>query len=60
VLRRFSEDKVKPSNTPMVVHTLDVARDTFHSKEDEEEALEPEISYLRQLALYYTWLSILD
>ena len=30
----------------MVVHILDIARDPFRPKEDEEELLEPEVPYL--------------
>jgi len=40
VLRHFNMDKAKPSRTPMVVRTLDVARDSFRPKEDEEDVLE--------------------
>ena len=46
MLRRFNEDKAKPSSTPMVVRTLDAKRDPFYPKEDEEEILEPEVPYL--------------
>ena len=54
VLRRFNEDKAKPSSTPMVVRTLDVKRDPFRPKEDEEEILEPEVPYLSAIgALLY-------
>ncbi|KAM2762638.1 hypothetical protein PS2_014340 [Malus domestica] len=54
VLRRFNEDKARPSSTPMVVRTLDAKRDPFHPKEDEEEILEPEVPYLSAIgALLY-------
>ena len=46
VLRHFNEDRAKPSSTPMVIHTLDAARDSFRQKEDEEVILEPEVPYL--------------
>ena len=46
VLQCFDEDKAKPLSIPMIVYTLDVARDPFHPKEDKEEVLEPEIPYL--------------
>ena len=46
VLRRFNVDKAKPSSTPMIVHTLDAIQDTFRLKEDEEEVLELQVSYL--------------
>ena len=60
VLRRFNEDKVKPSSTPMVVRTLDAKRDPFRPKKDEEEILEPKVPYLSAIGLYCTWLSALD
>ncbi|KAM2692792.1 hypothetical protein EV2_007046 [Malus domestica] len=46
VLRRFNEDKAKPSSTHMVVRTLDAKQDPFRPKEDDEEILEPEVPYL--------------
>ncbi|XP_070675798.1 uncharacterized mitochondrial protein AtMg00810-like [Malus domestica] len=46
VLHRLNEDKAKSSSTPMVVRTLDVKRDPFRPKEDDEEILEPEVPYL--------------
>ena len=36
----------------MVIRILDAARDPFHPKEDEEEVLEPKVSYLS--AIYLT------
>ena len=36
VLRRFNEDKAKPSSTPMIVRILDAKRDHFHPNENEE------------------------
>ncbi|XP_070682379.1 uncharacterized mitochondrial protein AtMg00810-like [Malus domestica] len=54
VLRHFNKDKAKPLSTPMVVRTLDVKRDPFRPKNDEEEILEPEVSYLSAIgALLY-------
>ncbi|KAM1936244.1 hypothetical protein ACFX15_013538 [Malus domestica] len=54
VLRRFNEDEVKPSSTPMVVRTLDAKRYPFHPKEDANEILEPEVPYLSAMgALLY-------
>ncbi|KAM2328506.1 hypothetical protein ACFXTH_014967 [Malus domestica] len=46
VLRRFNENKTKPSSTLMVVRTLDAKRDPFRPNEDEEEILKPEVPYL--------------
>ncbi|KAM2216226.1 hypothetical protein ACFXTI_022740 [Malus domestica] len=42
----FSQDKSNPSNTPMVVRSLDAKRDLFHLKEDDEKILEPKVLYL--------------
>ncbi|XP_070677974.1 uncharacterized mitochondrial protein AtMg00810-like [Malus domestica] len=54
VLRHFNEDKAKPSSTHMVIRTLDAKRDPFYPKKDEEEILEPEVSYLGAIgALIY-------
>jgi len=41
---------VKPLSTLVVIRTLDVARDPFRSKEDEEEVLETEVSYLSAIS----------
>ncbi|KAB2617089.1 inosine-5'-monophosphate dehydrogenase 2-like [Pyrus ussuriensis x Pyrus communis] len=46
VLRRFNEDKAKPSSTPMVIRSLDAKQDTFRLNKDDEEILEPEVPYL--------------
>ncbi|KAM2105824.1 hypothetical protein ACFX1R_016287 [Malus domestica] len=46
VLRRFNENKTKPSSTLMVVQTLDAKRNPFRPNEDEEEILEPKVPYL--------------
>ena len=47
VLRRFSHQDAKPSSsTPMVVRSLDIKKDPFRPKEDDEEILSPECSYL--------------
>ena len=46
MLRRFSHHDAKPSSTPMVVRSLDIKKDPFRPKEDDEEILSPECSYL--------------
>ena len=54
VLRRFNEDKAKPSSTPMIVRSLDAKRDPFRPKKEDEEILEPEVPYLSAMdALLY-------
>ncbi|XP_070676241.1 uncharacterized mitochondrial protein AtMg00810-like [Malus domestica] len=51
VLRGFNEDKVKPSGTSMVVHSLDTKQDPFRLKEDDEEILEPKAPYLSAIGV---------
>lgn len=54
VLRRFSHHDVKSSPTPMIVRTLDINKDPFRPKGDDEEILSPECSYLGAIgALLY-------
>ncbi|KAJ9540031.1 hypothetical protein OSB04_026537 [Centaurea solstitialis] len=54
VLRRFSHHDAKPSSTPMIVRSLDIKKDPFRPKEDDEEILSPECSYLGAIgALLY-------
>jgi predicted RNA-binding protein with PUA-like domain len=53
-------DKAHPLSSPMVVKSLNVKNDIFHTKEDDEETLGPEVSYLSVIgALMYhmncTW-----
>mgnify|MGYP001093116649 FL=1 len=45
-MRWFRHDDAKPSSTPMVVRSLDINKDPFRPKEDDEEILSPECSYL--------------
>ncbi|XP_070668886.1 secreted RxLR effector protein 161-like [Malus domestica] len=47
-------DKAYPFNTPMIVRSLDVKKDPFRSKEDDELVLGPEVPYLSAIgALLY-------
>jgi len=47
-------DKAYPLNIPMVVRSLDVKKDIFRPREDNEELLGPEVSYLSAIgALMY-------
>uniref|UniRef100_A0A2N9GY75 Reverse transcriptase zinc-binding domain-containing protein n=1 Tax=Fagus sylvatica TaxID=28930 RepID=A0A2N9GY75_FAGSY len=39
-------DKAHPLSSPMVVRSLDVKKDPFHPKEDDEDTLDHEIPYL--------------
>jgi hypothetical protein len=54
VLRRFSHHDAKSLPTPMIVRTLDINKDPFRPKGDDEEILSPECSYLGAIgALLY-------
>ena len=54
MLRRFSMDKVHPLGTPMVGRSLEITKDPFRPKEDDEEILGAETPYLSAIgALLY-------
>ena len=54
VLKRFYMDKSHPLSSPMVVRSLEVTKDPFRPKEENEELLGPEIPYLNTIgALMY-------
>ena len=54
VLKRFNMDKANPLSTPMVVRSLNVEKDPFRPREDNEEVLGPEVPYLSAIgALMY-------
>ncbi|KAL0533448.1 hypothetical protein IC582_030288 [Cucumis melo] len=54
ILKRFYMDKAHPLNIPMVVRSLDVKKDIFRPREDNEELLGPEVPYLSAIgALMY-------
>ena len=47
-------DKAHPLSSPMVVTSLDVKKDHFHPKEDDEETFGPKVPYLSAIgALMY-------
>ena len=46
VLDRFYMDKTHPLTTPMVVRSLEVEKNPFHPRKQDEEAIGPEFSYL--------------
>ena len=47
-------DKTHPLNSPIVVRSLDVKNDLFHTKEDDEETLGFEVPYFSAIgALIY-------
>jgi len=46
VLKRFNMDKANPLSTPIVVRSLNVKKDPFRPREDNEEVPGPEVPYL--------------
>ena len=54
VLKRFHLDKSYPYSSPIVVRSLEVTKDPFRPKEENEEFLSPERPYLNAIgALMY-------
>ncbi|XP_074363985.1 secreted RxLR effector protein 161-like [Apium graveolens] len=54
ILDRFYMDKTHPLTTPMVVRSLEVEKDPFRSRREDEDALGPEVPYLSTIgALMY-------
>ena len=54
VLKRFYIGKSHPLNSPMVVRSLEVTKDPFQPKEENDELLGPEVPYLSAIgALMY-------
>jgi len=54
VLKRFNMDKANPLSTPMMGRTLNIEKDPFKPKEDNEEDLGSEVPYLSAIgALMY-------
>jgi Reverse transcriptase (RNA-dependent DNA polymerase) len=54
MLKRFNMDKAHPLSTSMVVRSLDVKKDSYRSRENNEKALGPEVPYLSAIeALMY-------
>ncbi|KAM1386426.1 hypothetical protein ACFX2F_032884 [Malus domestica] len=51
ILKRFGMDKACPLSTPMVVRYLDIKKDPFHPKEDDELVLGPEVPYLNAISV---------
>jgi Reverse transcriptase (RNA-dependent DNA polymerase) len=46
ILKRFNMDKAHPLSTPMVVRSLDVKKDSYIPRENNEKTLGPEVPYL--------------
>src|SRR6266508_5554230 len=54
ILKKFNMDKSYPSKTPMVVRFLDMNKDQFRPRDENEELLGPEVPYLSAIgALMY-------
>ncbi|KAM1346510.1 hypothetical protein ACFX2H_035548 [Malus domestica] len=54
ILKRFGMDKAYPLSTPMVIRSLDVKKDPFRPKEDDELVIGPEVPYMSAIgALLY-------
>jgi hypothetical protein len=54
MLKRFNMDKAHPLSTPMVVRSLDVKKDPYRPRENNEKTLGPEVPYLSAIgALMY-------
>ena len=54
ILKRFQMDKAYPLSTPMVFRSLDIKKDPYRPKEDDENVLGPEVPYLSAIgALLY-------
>ncbi|XP_074328483.1 secreted RxLR effector protein 161-like [Apium graveolens] len=52
-------DKAHPLTTPMVVRSLEVEKDTFRPRKQDEEALGPEVPYLSAVQASGTYSSLL-
>ncbi|KAK9942694.1 hypothetical protein M0R45_008346 [Rubus argutus] len=54
MLRHFNMDKVHPVSTPMIGRSLDLKKDLFRPRDDDEDVLEAEVPYLSAIgALLY-------
>ena len=54
MLRRFNVDKMHPVSTPMIGRSLDIKKDPFRPRDDEEDPLGAEVPYLSAIgALLY-------
>ncbi|KAL3514200.1 hypothetical protein ACH5RR_026917 [Cinchona calisaya] len=51
VLKRFYMKKIHPLSTPMVVRSLDVRKDPFGPRENDEQLLGPKVPYLSAIGV---------
>ncbi|CAM9000605.1 unnamed protein product [Rhodiola kirilowii] len=54
ILKRFNMDKAHPLSTPMVVRSLNIEKDPFRPRSNNEEILGPEVPYLINLLARYS------
>ena len=59
-LEKFNMDKSYPSKTPMVVRSLDMEKDPFRPRDDDEEILGPKVPYLSVALMYLANCTIPD
>jgi hypothetical protein len=52
MLKRFNMDKVHPLSTPMVVRSLDVKKDHYRPRENNEKYLGPKVPYLSAIGAF--------
>jgi hypothetical protein len=52
MLKRFNMDKVHPLSTSMVVRSLDVKKDHYRPRENNEKYLGPEVPYLSAIGAF--------
>ena len=50
-LKRFYIDKAHPLSTPMIIRSLEVCKDPFRLKEENEELLGHEVPYLSAIGV---------
>jgi hypothetical protein len=54
MLKRFNMNKTNPLSTPMVVRSLDVKKDSYWPRENNEKVIDSEVPYLSAIgALMY-------
>jgi hypothetical protein len=46
MLKHFNMDKAHPLSTPMIVRSLDVKKDPYRTRKNNEKTLDPEVPYL--------------
>jgi hypothetical protein len=52
MLKYFNMDKAHPLSTPMVVRSLDVKKDPYRTRENNEKTFDPEVPYLSVIGAF--------